>query len=54
MDRNTKTIPIPNGAEHMMGAIQWIDLGEAVQAKANNPCSAKRQHVMVSLGSSTL
>jgi hypothetical protein len=35
-------VPIPNGIEQMIGAIQWIDLGEAVHANANNPYDRAR------------
>lgn len=30
-------MPAPKGTEQMMGAIQWIRAGEAVQAKENKP-----------------
>jgi hypothetical protein len=35
-------VPIPNGIEQIIGAIQWIDLGEAVHAKANSPYNRAR------------
>ena len=30
-------LPMPKGAEQMMGAIQWIDFGDAVHANENRP-----------------
>lgn len=37
-------MPQPKGAEQMMGAIQWMLLGEAVHAKLKRPCASVTAH----------